>query len=89
MHCSIDAVKFLEAIVTGQQFRPWEVSDEIPRLRHEISTIPENVRLIELLYKAAYRKGLGYSLYCPKRQVGKISPESVSNLFFFNFIHWL
>jgi ubiquinol-cytochrome c reductase core subunit 2 len=74
------ALKFLEDIATRQIFRPWEISDEIPRLRYEVSTIPNNVRLIELLYKAAYREGLGYSLYCPKRQIGKIGTETVCNL---------
>ena len=72
------ALKFLEDVSTCQEFRPWEISDETPRLKFEVSTVPDTVRLIELLYKAAYKEGLGYSLYCPKRQIGKISPETVS-----------
>lgn len=71
----------MEDVATAQVFKPWELSDEIPRLRYEVSTIPDNVRLIELLYKAAYRDGLGYSLYCPKRQIGKINSETVHNFF--------
>ncbi|NP_001165809.1 cytochrome b-c1 complex subunit 2, mitochondrial [Nasonia vitripennis] len=79
------ALKFLEDIATAQVFKPWEISDEIPRLRYEVSTIPDNVRLIELLYKAAYRDGLGYSLYCPKRQIGKISSETLRHFVSSNF----
>lgn len=69
-------------MATRQVFKPWEISDETPRLRYEISTVPEESRLIELLHKAAYRTGLGYSLYCPKRQIGEIGTENVSLLIF-------
>ncbi|XP_058791111.1 cytochrome b-c1 complex subunit 2, mitochondrial [Phymastichus coffea] len=71
------ALKFLEDVATGQLFRPWEILDEIPRLKYEVSTVPDFVRVIELLYKAAYRDGLGYSLYCPKRQIGKLGSETL------------
>ncbi|KAJ8682035.1 hypothetical protein QAD02_017827 [Eretmocerus hayati] len=73
----IPALKYLEEVATCQEFRPWEISDEIPRLRFESSTLPDHVRLVELLYKAAYREGLGYSLYCPKRHIGKIGSETL------------
>jgi len=68
---------FLEDVATQQVFKPWEISDQLPRLRYELSMIPETTRIIELLHKAAYRTGLGYSLYSPKRQLGKISTETV------------
>ena len=70
----------MEDAAYKQEFRPWELSDEMPKLRYEASTVPDFARLIDLLYKAAYREGLGYPLYCPKRQIGKISSESVSIL---------
>lgn len=73
---------FLEDVATRQVFKPWEISDSSPRLRYEISTVPEECRIIELLHKAAYRSGLGFSLYCPKRQIGEISTETVSLLIF-------
>ncbi|XP_033214004.1 cytochrome b-c1 complex subunit 2, mitochondrial [Belonocnema kinseyi] len=73
------ALTFLEDVATRQVFKPWEISDETPRLRYELSTIPEVSRIIELLHKAAYRTGLGYSLYCPKRQIGKISTETLQH----------
>lgn len=61
-------------------FKPWEISDQLPRLRYELSKIPETTRLLELLHRTAYRSGLGNSLYSPKRQVGKISSETVSSI---------
>ncbi|XP_063995727.1 cytochrome b-c1 complex subunit 2, mitochondrial [Diachasmimorpha longicaudata] len=73
------ALIFLEDAATRQVFKPWEISDSTPRLRYELSTIPENVRIVELLHKAAYREGLGYSLYSPKRQLDKISSETLQH----------
>lgn len=74
-------MNFLEDVATRQVFKPWEVNDLSPRLRYELSAVPEATRLLELLHKAAYHTGLGYSLYSPKRQIDKISSESVSLLF--------
>lgn len=74
-----EALKFLEDVATRQAFKPWELSDELPRLRYELSKIPETTRLLELLHKVAYRTGLGYSIYSPKRNVGKISSETLQH----------
>ncbi|CAL1683079.1 unnamed protein product [Lasius platythorax] len=73
------ALTFLEDVATQQVFKPWELSDQLPRLRYELSMIPETTRVIELLHKAAYRTGLGYSLYSPKRQLGKINTEALQH----------
>ncbi|XP_066595811.1 cytochrome b-c1 complex subunit 2, mitochondrial [Prorops nasuta] len=73
------ALNFLEDVTTKQVFKPWEISDQIPRMRYELSTLPETTRILELLHKAAYRTGLGYSLYAPKRQLGKICDETLKH----------
>ncbi|KAH0541212.1 cytochrome b-c1 complex subunit 2, mitochondrial [Cotesia glomerata] len=73
------ALNFLEDVVTRQVFKPWEVNDLSPRLRYELSAVPEATKLLELLHKAAYRTGLGYSLYSPKRHIDKISSESLQH----------
>ncbi|XP_051173688.1 cytochrome b-c1 complex subunit 2, mitochondrial [Leptopilina boulardi] len=73
------ALPFLEDVATRQVFKPWEISDSSPRLRYEISTVPEECRIVELLHKAAYRTGLGFSLYSPKRQIGEISTETLQH----------
>lgn len=70
-------LKYLEDAATRQVFKPWELNEQIPRQRYELSSIPDTARVVELLHKAAYRKGLGYSLYSPKQRIGKIGPESV------------
>ncbi|XP_046627813.1 cytochrome b-c1 complex subunit 2, mitochondrial [Neodiprion virginianus] len=72
-------LKFLEDVATRQVFKPWELNDQIPRLRYELSSIPETTRIVELLHKAAYRKGLGYSLYSPKQRIGKIGTENLQH----------
>lgn len=73
------ALTFLEDVTTQQVFKPWELSDQLPRLRYELSMIPETTRIMELLHKAAYHTGLGYSLYSPKRQLGKIGTETLQH----------
>ncbi|XP_011639291.1 cytochrome b-c1 complex subunit 2, mitochondrial isoform X1 [Pogonomyrmex barbatus] len=73
------ALTFLEDVATQQVFKPWEISDQLPRLRYELSMIPETTRIMELLHKAAYHNGLGYSLYSPKRQLGKIGTETLQH----------
>nr|AIX97498.1 mitochondrial core protein II [Ceratosolen solmsi] len=79
------ALHYLRDVSACQLFRHWEIADEIPRLRYESSTIPDNILAIELLHKAAYREGLGNSLYCPKRHIGKFGTDAlnefVSNYF--------
>ncbi|EFN83794.1 Cytochrome b-c1 complex subunit 2, mitochondrial [Harpegnathos saltator] len=74
-----NALTFLEDVATQQVFKPWELSDQLPRLRYELSTVPETTRIMELLHKAAYRTGLGYSLYSPKRQLGRINTETLQH----------
>lgn len=76
-----DALNFLESVATKQVFKPWEVEDELPRLKYELATLSETTLILELLHKAAYRSGLGYSLFSPDHLVGKASPETVCILF--------
>ncbi|XP_076680096.1 ubiquinol-cytochrome c reductase core protein 2 isoform X2 [Andrena cerasifolii] len=74
-----DALKFLEDVAVKQVFKPWEVSDELPRLEYELASLPESTLVLELLHKAAYRTGLGYSLFSPKHQLGKINTETLQH----------
>lgn len=79
------ALQFLEKAVLGQSFKPWEVSDSLPRLRVDVANISDQVRAVELLHRAAYRSGLGYSIFCPKHQIGKISNETLQHFYAANF----
>jgi ubiquinol-cytochrome c reductase core subunit 2 len=67
--------KFLHDACVNQQFKPWELEDHLPRLKLDRINRPAEVRVLERLHKAAYRRGLGNSLYSPKFMVGKHSTE--------------
>ncbi|KAI5694952.1 hypothetical protein M8J75_008173 [Diaphorina citri] len=71
--------KFLASVVGKTEFRPWEVSDLTPRLKYDRLTRPSQVRLFDLLHSAAYRSGLGNSLFIPKYHIGKIGPETLQH----------
>ncbi|XP_076623797.1 ubiquinol-cytochrome c reductase core protein 2 [Colletes latitarsis] len=74
-----DALTFLGHVATKQVFKPWEVSDQLPRMEYELASLPDSTVVLELLHKAAYRTGLGYSLYTPKHQLGKIGSETLQH----------
>ncbi|KOC68706.1 Cytochrome b-c1 complex subunit 2, mitochondrial [Habropoda laboriosa] len=77
-----DTLNFLESAVTKQVFKPWEISDQLPRLKSELASLPETTLVIELLHKAAYRNsGLGNSLFIPENQIGKIGSETLQHFF--------
>lgn len=79
------ALQFLEKSVTGQVFKPWEISDSTPRVKIDLANVSDQVRANELLHRAAYRTGLGNSIFCPKHKVGKISSESLQHFYAENF----
>ncbi|XP_069688022.1 COP9 signalosome complex subunit 1-like [Periplaneta americana] len=72
-------LKFLGDVAAKQVFKPWELSDNIPRLKYELGGVSPHARLLDLLHKAAYRTGLGNSLFCPKYLVGSHSSESLQH----------
>ncbi|CAK9834466.1 Cytochrome b-c1 complex subunit 2, mitochondrial [Anthophora retusa] len=74
-----NALPFLECAATKQVFKPWEVSDQLPRLKSELASLPEATLVLELLHKAAYRNGLGNSLFAPENQLGKIGSETLQH----------
>lgn len=74
-----EALQYLEYVATKQVFKPWEVSDQMPRMKYELASLPDTTVVLELLHKAAYRTGLGYSLYCPKYRLGKIGQETLQH----------
>lgn len=74
-----EAVKNLVDLISNQEFRPWELSDNEPRLKFDIVSLPPQVRAVDLLHKAAYRRGLGNSLFISPKKIGKISTESLQH----------
>lgn len=75
------AVEQLNNIVSNQEFRSWELDDNLPRLKYDLAALPPQVRAIDLLHKAAYRRGLGNSLFISPKRVGKISSESLQHFY--------
>lgn len=65
---------YLFDVVANPTFKRWEVPDVTRRVELDISNIDPAVRATELLHKAAYREGLGNSVYCPTHMVGKHGP---------------
>lgn len=78
-------LKYLQDVATAQIFKPWELDDNLHRLKADLGRVPEQARAIDMLHQAAYRTGLGNSLFCPKYQIGKISSETIQHYFASNF----
>uniref|UniRef100_A0A1B0EZ38 Uncharacterized protein n=1 Tax=Phlebotomus papatasi TaxID=29031 RepID=A0A1B0EZ38_PHLPP len=72
-------LKFLQDVATGQVFKPWELEELVPRMREDLARISHPVRAVDLLHRAAYRNALGNSIFCPKHQIGKLSPETLQH----------
>ncbi|XP_059475107.1 cytochrome b-c1 complex subunit 2, mitochondrial [Neocloeon triangulifer] len=72
-------VQYLLEIASKQAFKPWELADAVPRLKYELAGLSAPARGIDLLHKAAYRTGLGNSLYVASHNVGKISSETLQH----------
>lgn len=79
------ALQFLEKSVTGQVFKPWEIEDNLFRVKIDLANVTPQVRAVELLHQAAFRNGLGNSIFCPKHKIGKISSETLQHFFESNF----
>uniref|UniRef100_A0A1B0CP57 Uncharacterized protein n=1 Tax=Lutzomyia longipalpis TaxID=7200 RepID=A0A1B0CP57_LUTLO len=78
-------LKFLQDVATGQVFKPWELDETATRLREDLARIPGQVRAMDLLHRAAFRSALGNSIFCPKHQIGRISPETLQHYVASNF----
>ena len=70
MSNKVDALcDYLFDAVANPAFKPWEVTDVTRRLGLDISHLDPATTATELLHKAAYRDGLGNSLYSPPHMV--------------------
>lgn len=71
-------IDILNQIGTKQVYKPWEVEKAIPRhLQTEVNLIgtePHKLA-IELAHKAAFRSGLGRSIYCPDHALKKLNGD--------------
>lgn len=81
------ALECLNNMISNQEFRPWELSDNMPRLKFDLAALPPQVRAVDLLHKAAYRRGLGNSLFISPKRVNQISSESLQHFASQNLTH--
>lgn len=75
------ALQFLEKSVTGQVFKPWEIEDNLFRVKIDLANVTDQVKAVELLHQVSFRNGLGNSIFCPKHKIGKISSETLQHYF--------
>jgi len=71
-------IDIVDQIGTKQSFKPWEVEDALPRhLKTEMDVVAEEPHklAIELAHKAAYRTGLGRSIYCPPFALKRLNAD--------------
>jgi len=64
------AIEYLVDVVSNQMFKPWELGDNLIRMKVELAGLSPAATCTELLHRAAFRSGLGNSLYCPAHLVG-------------------
>lgn len=74
-------LKYLASVASAPAFKPWQVSDNRPRIKYELSTLTPQARTLDILHKAAFRTGLGNSLYAKKDHVDDIDPEILRDFY--------
>jgi len=79
------ACEYLTDVVSNQAFKPWELGDSLNRLRLEVGNKAPGTEAMELLHAAAFRSGLGNSLYCPAHKIGSHKPETLQQFVAKNF----
>ena len=71
------AADFLCDVVSNQAFKPWELERNLPRMKLELATKSPAADAVEMLHQAAFRSGLGNSLYCAPHKVGSHSTAAL------------
>lgn len=78
-------LKYLKDVSTQHEFRPWELREVSYRIKDDLARVPPVARAVDLLHQAAFYQGLGNSVFCAKRNVGKIEPEDLQSFVANNF----
>merc|ERR1712172_340948 len=71
------AADYLCDVVSNQSFKPWELERNVPRMKLELATKNPAADAVEMLHQAAFRSGLGNSLYCAPHKVGSHSTAAL------------
>jgi ubiquinol-cytochrome c reductase core subunit 2 len=81
------AVEYLADVTCKPVYFPWEIADSTPQFLLDLGLLAENpmAQLSEALHQAAFRDGLGRSLYMPKHKVGSYTSEQLADYFLRNY----
>jgi len=71
------AAEYLLDSVGGQTFKPWELGRNVGRIKLDLAQRTPATQAVELLHQAAFRSGLGNSLFCPSHKVGTHSTATL------------
>merc|ERR1711892_364819 len=71
------AVEYLPDVVSNQAFKTWELTRCAPRMKLELASASPATQAVELLHQAAFRSGLGNSLYSAPAKVGSHGPAQL------------
>jgi ubiquinol-cytochrome c reductase core subunit 2 len=82
------AAEYLAAASGGPLFLDWELEDNFPRVKSEALRLSGNpdVLAMEVLHKAAYRNGLGNSLYVNPNKVSHLNSNVLKNYVSSHFV---
>jgi len=70
-----EVLEYVCGFIDSPAFKPWDIGDHvIPRLVESVANVDQFTLANELLHKAAFRGGLGNSLYSPSYMVGSHNP---------------
>uniref|UniRef100_A0A672KRP4 Cytochrome b-c1 complex subunit 2, mitochondrial-like n=1 Tax=Sinocyclocheilus grahami TaxID=75366 RepID=A0A672KRP4_SINGR len=80
-------MEYLINVTTAPDFKPWELSDLLPRVKIDKAVADQSpqIGVLEKLHEAAYKNALSNSLYCPDHMVGKISVDHLQQFFANNY----
>lgn len=76
---------FLSDVATQQLFKPWELKDTVKAVKDDLARITPQIRAVDLVHRAAFRRELGNSIFCAKHHVGKLSAETLQHYVASNF----
>lgn len=72
-------LEVLSEVSTSPAFKPWELGDNLYRVKDELASLDPSIVAIELLHQAAFRNsGLGNSVFVPAHHVGKLTPDQLA-----------
>lgn len=69
------SLKYFIESISNQTFKPWELSDNMKRLEYELLTLSPELRVLDLVHKAAFRNSLGNTVFVPKYNLKKLGSE--------------